>query len=61
LPDVDGRDLGEGEPVRTGLTRPMSVIGAELLKYPVATWLALSGSMIVACLDSASPTSQCRR
>ena len=47
LPDVIDDELPE-DVVRIDLNRPMSEILAELTKYPVATRLSLSGSMIVA-------------
>ena len=47
LPDVADDEL-PGDVVRIDLNRPMSEILAELAKYPVATRLSLSGSMIVA-------------
>ena len=47
LPDVIDEELPE-DVVRIDLNRPMSEILAELTKYPVATRLSLSGSMIVA-------------
>ena len=47
LPDVIDDELPE-DVVRIDLNRPMSKILAELTKYPVATRLSLSGSMIVA-------------
>jgi len=47
LPDVTDDELPE-DVVKIDLNRPMSEILAELAKYPVATRLSLSGSMIVA-------------
>ena len=47
LPDITDDEL-PGDVVRIDLNRPMSEILAELTKYPVATRLSLSGSMIVA-------------
>ena len=47
LPDVTDDEL-PGDVVKLDLNRPMSEILAELAKYPVATRLSLSGSMIVA-------------
>ena len=47
LPDVIDDEL-PGDVVRIDLNRPISEILAELTKYPVATRLSLSGSMIVA-------------
>ena len=47
LPDVIDDELPE-DVVRIDLNRPMSEILAKLTKYPVATRLSLSGSMIVA-------------
>ena len=47
LPDVIDDEL-PGDVVRIDLNRPMSEILGELAKYPVATRLSLSGSMIVA-------------
>ena len=47
LPDVTYEELG-GEVIRIDLSRPMSEILAELSKYPVATRLSLSGTMVVA-------------
>ncbi|MFL2433369.1 MAG: fumarate hydratase [Vicinamibacterales bacterium] len=47
LPDVTDDELPE-DVVKINLNRPMPEILAELAKYPVATRLSLSGSMIVA-------------
>ena len=47
LPDITDDEL-PGDVVRIDLNRPMSEILGELAKYPVATRLSLSGSMIVA-------------
>ena len=47
LPDVTDDEL-PGDVVKIDLNRPMSEILGELAKYPVATRLSLSGSMIVA-------------
>jgi fumarate hydratase, class I len=42
------RQEGEGEVVQVDLNKPMSEILAELSRYPVATRLSLSGTIIVA-------------
>ena len=47
LPDVTDDEL-DSESVRIDLDRPMPEILAELTKYPVATRLSLSGTMVVA-------------
>jgi len=47
LPDVTEDEL-DGECVRLDLDRPMKEILAELTKYPVATRLSLTGTMVVA-------------
>ncbi|MDJ0849428.1 MAG: fumarate hydratase [Myxococcota bacterium] len=47
LPEVTHQELG-GEVVQVDLTRPMPEILAELSKYPVATRLSLTGTMVVA-------------
>ena len=47
LPDVTDDEL-DGEVVRINLDRPMQEILAELSRYPVATRLSLSGTMVVA-------------
>ena len=47
LPDVTDSEPG-GEVVRIALDRPMREIRAELSRYPVATRLSLSGTMVVA-------------
>ncbi len=47
LPDVTDGESGS-EVVRIGLDRPMTEIRAELSRYPVATRLSLSGTMVVA-------------
>ena len=47
LPDVTEGEL-PGDVVRIDLNRPMPEILGELTRYPVATRLSLSGSMIVA-------------
>ena len=47
LPDVTDDEL-DGEVVRIDLDRPMQEILAELRRYPVATRLSLSGTMVVA-------------
>ena len=47
LPEVTEEELGR-EAVAIDLNRPMSEILAELRKYPIATRLSLSGSLIVA-------------
>ena len=47
LPDVTDDELPD-DVVKIDLNRPMSEILGELAKYPVATRLSLSGSMIVA-------------
>lgn len=41
------RNQGEGDAVKINLNRPMKEILAELTKYPVATRLSLSGTIIV--------------
>jgi len=41
------RQAGEGNPVRINLDRPMKEILAELSRYPVATRLSLTGTIIV--------------
>ncbi len=41
------RNQGEGDAVKIDLNRPMKEILAELAKYPVATRLSLSGTIIV--------------
>jgi fumarate hydratase class I len=41
------RNQGEGEAVKINLNRPMKEILAELTKYPVATRLSLSGTIVV--------------
>ncbi|MDR0538674.1 MAG: fumarate hydratase [Tannerellaceae bacterium] len=41
------RNAGEGEAVKINLNRPMSEILKELDKYPVATRLSLSGTIVV--------------
>ena len=47
LPNVTDDEL-DGEVVRIDLDRPMQEILAELSRYPVATRLSLSGTMVVA-------------
>ena len=47
LPDVADNEL-DSEVVRVDLNRPMPEILAELTKYPVATRLSLSGTLVVA-------------
>jgi fumarate hydratase class I len=47
LPDVTDDEL-DGDCVRIDLDRPMKEILAELSKYPVATRLSLTGTMVVA-------------
>ena len=47
LPDVTDDEL-DGDCVRLDLDRPMKEIQAELSKYPVATRLSLTGTMVVA-------------
>jgi fumarate hydratase class I len=47
LPDVTDDEL-DSDVVRIDLDRPMPEILAELTKYPVATRLSLSGTMVVA-------------
>jgi fumarate hydratase class I len=47
LPEVQAQELGE-EVVKIDLDRPMAEVLAELSKYPVATRLSLSGTMVVA-------------
>ncbi len=41
------RNQGEGDAVKINLNRPMKEILAELTKYPVATRLSLSGTIVV--------------
>jgi fumarate hydratase class I len=41
------RNVGEGNSVKINLNRPMKEILAELSKYPVATRLSLSGTIVV--------------
>lgn len=41
------REAGEGDAVKINLNRPMKEVLAELSKYPVATRLSLSGTIIV--------------
>jgi fumarate hydratase, class I len=41
------REQGEGDAVKINLNRPMKEVLAELSKYPVATRLSLSGTIIV--------------
>ena len=47
LPEIADAEL-EGEVVHLDLNRPMKEILAELSRYPVATRLSLSGTMVVA-------------
>lgn len=47
LPDITDTEL-EGDVVHLDLNRPMKEILAELSRYPVATRLSLSGTMVVA-------------
>ena len=47
LPEIADTEL-EGEVVHLDLNRPMKEILAELSRYPVATRLSLSGTMVVA-------------
>jgi len=47
LPEVTDNDL-DGDCVRLDLDRPMKEILAELSRYPVATRLSLTGTMVVA-------------
>ena len=47
LPEITDGEL-DGDAVRVDLNRPMSEILAELSKYPVATRLSLTGTMVVA-------------
>jgi len=47
MPDITERDL-EGEVIKIDLNQPMPEILAELRKYPVATRLSLTGSLVVA-------------
>ena len=47
LPDVTHEEL-DGDVVKVDLDRPMAEILAELSRYPVATRLSLSGSLVVA-------------
>jgi fumarate hydratase class I len=47
LPEITDGEL-DGDSVRVDLNRPMSEILAELSKYPVATRLSLTGTMVVA-------------
>jgi fumarate hydratase class I len=48
LPDVGDEHLGDTEPVRIDLNRPMADILAELSQYPVTTRVMLTGPMVVA-------------
>ncbi|MBN1119052.1 MAG: fumarate hydratase [Bacteroidales bacterium] len=41
------RELGEGDAVKIDLNKPMNEVLAELTKYPVATRLSLSGTIVV--------------
>jgi fumarate hydratase class I len=41
------REVGEGDAVKIDLNRPMKEILAELTKYPVATRLSLTGTIVV--------------
>ena len=41
------RQAGEGEAVKIDLNRPMKEILAELTKYPIATRLSLTGTIVV--------------
>ena len=41
------RNQGEGDAIKINLNRPMKEILAELTKYPVATRLSLSGTIVV--------------
>ena len=41
------RNVGEGEAVKIDLNRPMKEILAELTKYPIATRLSLTGTIVV--------------
>lgn len=41
------RNVGEGDAVKINLNRPMKEILAELTKYPVATRLSLTGTIVV--------------
>src|SRR5215468_4413835 len=47
LPEIDQEKLG-GQVVKVDLRRPMKEILTQLSKYPVKTWLSLTGPMIVA-------------
>ena len=47
LPEITDGEL-DGDSLRVDLNRPMSEILAELSKYPVATRLSLTGTMVVA-------------
>lgn len=42
------RKAGEGETIKIDLNQPMKAVCAELTKYPVATRVSLSGTIIVA-------------
>ena len=42
------RKAGEGKTVKIDLNQPMKAICAELSKYPVATRVSLTGTIIVA-------------
>jgi fumarate hydratase, class I len=48
LPEVGEEHLGDAEPVRIDLNRPMVDILAELSRYPVTTRVMLTGPMVVA-------------
>ncbi len=48
LPEVGDEHLGDAEPVRIDLNRPMHDILAELSQYPVTTRVMLTGPMVVA-------------
>ncbi len=48
LPEVGDEHLGEAEPVRIDLNRPMTEILSELSQYPVTTRVMLTGPMVVA-------------
>lgn len=41
------REVGEGDAVKINLNRPIKEVLAELTKYPVATRLSLSGTIVV--------------
>ncbi len=48
LPDIDEKQLLNGDAVKIDLTRPMSEIRATLSRYPIKTRVSVTGPMIVA-------------